>query len=142
MKTFILKKEDVVRNWYHFDANGANLGRLAEKIARILMGKNRPEYTPHVDSGDFVIVTNIDKITVSGRKETNKMYYTHSGYMGGLKKASFKEIKEKKPAYLLSEAVKGMLPKNKLSSKMKKRLKIYSENEHPHKAQDAKTITL
>jgi large subunit ribosomal protein L13 len=142
MKTFILKKEDVVRNWYHYDANGANLGRLAEKIARILMGKNRPEYTPHVDSGDFVIVTNVDKITVTGRKESNKMYYTHSGYMGGLKKASFKEIREKKPAYLLSEAVKGMLPKNKLSSKMQKRLKIYSENEHPHKAQDAKTITL
>ena len=142
MKTFILKKEDVTRNWYHIDAADLTLGRLAERIAVILMGKNKPEYTPHVDPGDFVVVTNIAKLTVSGKKETNKMYYTHSGYIGSLKKSTFKELKEKKPDYILMEAVKGMLPKNKLSSRMQKRLKIYRTAGHPHQAQNVKTITL
>ena len=142
MKTFILKKEDVKRNWYHFDAADIHVGRLAERIAKILMGKNRPEYTPHVDSGDFVVVTNIYKVTISGKKEEKKMYYRHSGYIGSLKKSSFKEMKEKKPEYLLTKAVKGMLPKNKLSSRMMKRLKIYRSDEHPHQAQKTQTIKL
>ncbi|MCK5706026.1 MAG: 50S ribosomal protein L13 [Candidatus Aureabacteria bacterium] len=142
MKTFILKKEDVVRSWYHYDATGVNIGILAEKIAIRLMGKDKPEYTPHVDSGDFILVTNISDIAISGKKETNKMYYKHSGYMGGLKKWNFKELKEKKPEYLLFEAVKGMLPRNKLASNRLKRLKIFRGTSHPHKAQKPQTVTL
>ncbi|MBN1520976.1 MAG: 50S ribosomal protein L13 [Candidatus Aureabacteria bacterium] len=142
MKTTLLKKEDVKRTWYHFDAGGVRIGRLARQIAVILMGKNKPDYTPHVDSGDFVIVTNLGKIAISGKKEQEKLYYRHSGYIGGLKKSSFKELREQNPVYLLTHAVKGMLPKNKLASHMIKRLKIYKNGSHPHQAQNPKTITL
>ena len=142
MKTFLLKKEDVKRSWYHYDANGINLGRLAEKIAIRLMGKDKPEYTPHVDSGDFIIVTNIGSVAISGKKEQKKMYYRHSGYPGGLKKANFETLKETQPEYLMIHAVKGMLPKNKLASRMLTRLKIYKRNEHPHEAQQPQTVTL
>ena len=142
MKTFSLKKEDVVRKWYLIDATHQTIGRMAEKIAIILMGKNKPDYTPHVDSGDFVIVTNIEKVTIGGRKEENKMYYKHSGYIGGLKKWSFSDLKERKPQEIIISAVKGMLPRNKLAAYRLKRLKTVKGNTHTHQAQQPVTITL
>ncbi len=142
MKTKMLKKEEVERNWYHFDAKGKRLGRLAERIAVILMGKNKADYTPHIDSGDFVVVTNIEKVEIGGKKEENKKYYRHSGYIGSLKEFSFKELREKNPEFLLMHAVKGMLPKNRLADRRLKRLKIYKGESHPHRAQNPKTINL
>lgn len=134
-KTYSAKPLEVERKWYLIDAEGEILGRLATKVANILRGKNKPEYTPHVDTGDFVIIINAEKIQVTGKKETDKKYYRHSGYPGGLKVASFKELMEKNPAAAVEKAVKGMLPHNTLGDEQFQKLKVYAGSEHPHAAQ-------
>jgi len=136
------KKEEIVRKWYLVDAKDKILGRLATKIARILSGKDKPIYTPHIDTGDFVIVVNARKVRVTGRKEEGKIYYHHSGYPGGLKKETLAELREKKPEEIIRRAVKGMLPKNRLGRKMLKRLKVYPDENHPHQAQNPEPISL
>jgi large subunit ribosomal protein L13 len=142
MKTFMLRKEDVQREWYLVDATGKTLGRLASEIAKILMGKHKPTYTPHVDNGDFVVVVNAEKIHVTGKKLEKKVYYWHTGYPGGLKSATLKELLQKKPTEVIRLAVRGMLPKNKLRDRRMKRLKVYAGPEHPHKAQNPKPLDL
>jgi large subunit ribosomal protein L13 len=134
-KTYSAKPLEVERKWYVIDAEGEILGRLATRVANILRGKNKPEYTPNVDTGDFVIVINADKVIVTGNKETDKMYYSHSGYPGGFKAASYKEMSEKFPTRALEKAVKGMLPHNTLGAQQFTKLKIYAGAEHPHEAQ-------
>ncbi len=135
MKTYIPRKEEIKRKWYLIDAEGQILGRLAVKIAKILAGKEKPIYTPHLDVGDFVIVINAEKIKVTGNKEEKKVYYHHSGYPGGLKKKTYEQLLKEKPQRIIKEAVKGMLPKNKLGRRMFKKLKVYKGREHPHQAQ-------
>jgi len=135
MRTFMLRKEDVKRDWYVVDAAGKTLGRLASQIAIRLMGKHKPIYTPHVDTGDYIIVVNAEKIRLTGKKWDQKIYYRHSGYMGGLKSLTARKLWEKKPEELIRLAVKRMLPKNRLGRKMLKKLKIYAGASHPHKAQ-------
>lgn len=135
MKTIFAKKTDIQKKWYVVDADGAVLGRLASKIAHFLRGKHKPIYTPNVDTGDFIIVVNAEKIRLTGKKLTDKVYYWHSGYRGGLKAATAKEILQKSPERLIREAVWGMLPKNRLGRQMIKKLKIYKGPEHPHMAQ-------
>ena len=135
MKTYSAKPLEVERKWYLIDAEGEILGRLATKIANILRGKNKPEFTPHVDTGDFVVVINAEKIQVTGNKETDKIYYHHTGYPGGLKAASVKEVREKAPEKLIENAVRGMLPHNTLGDEQFQKLKVYAGNEHPHAAQ-------
>lgn len=135
MKTYSAKPLEVERKWYLIDAEGKTLGRLAVTVADILRGKNKPQYTPNVDTGDFVIVINADKIVVTGRKETDKKYYHHTGYPGGLKVASFKELMAKDATLALEKAVKGMLPHNTLGHEQLLKLKIYAGSEHPHAAQ-------
>lgn len=136
MKTYSAKPLEVERKWYLFDAEGQTLGRLAVQIANILRGKHKPEYTPHIDTGDFVVVINAEKIAVTGKKETDKKYYRHTGYPGGLKVASFKELMEKDPRKALEKAVKGMLPHNTLGGEQFNKLKVYAGSEHPHAAQN------
>jgi len=138
--TKVAKKEEVVRDWYVVNVENKVLGRVATEIAAILRGKNKPTFTPSVDTGDFVIVLNAEKIALTGNKVVDKMYYSHSGFPGGLKTVSAGKMLEKKPDQLLRKAVKGMLPKNKLSRAMLSKLKIYSGNEHPHKAQLPKAL--
>ncbi len=133
--SFMQKKEEVVRNWYVIDATDVNLGRLATKAATILRGKHKPTYTPHVDCGDFVIVINASKINLTGNKLNNKIYYNHSGYTGGLRERTAKEMKEKYPVEMIERAIKGMLPHNRLGNKMAKKLFVYAEGTHPHMAQ-------
>ncbi len=135
MKTYSAKPLEVERKWYLIDAEGEVLGRLATKIANILRGKNKPEYTPHVDTGDFVIVINAEKVVVTGKKETDKIYYHHTGFPGGLKSASVKEVREKFPERLIEYAVKGMLPHNTLGDEQFQKLKVYAGSQHPHAAQ-------
>ncbi len=135
MKTYSAKPLEVERKWYLIDADGEILGRLATKIASILRGKHKPEFTPHVDTGDFVIVINAEKIKVTGNKETDKKYYRHSGYPGGLKTTSLKELMEKNPTLAIEKAVKGMLPHNTLGDEQFQKLKVYAGSEHPHAAQ-------
>ncbi|MCQ2790329.1 MAG: 50S ribosomal protein L13 [bacterium] len=135
MKTYSAKPLEVERKWYLIDAEGEILGRLAGRIANILRGKNKPEYTPNVDTGDFVIVINADKIQVTGNKETDKIYYHHTGFPGGLKSASFKELMEKDARLAIESAVKGMLPHNTLGDEQFHKLKVYAGSEHPHAAQ-------
>jgi large subunit ribosomal protein L13 len=135
MKTYSAKPLEVERKWYLIDAEGEVLGRLATKIANILRGKNKPEYTPHVDTGDFVIVINAEKVVVTGKKETDKIYYHHTGFPGGLKSASVKEVREKFPERLIENAVKGMLPHNTLGDEQFQKLKVYAGSEHQHAAQ-------
>ncbi len=142
MKTFMQRKEDVTREWFLVDATGKTLGRLATEIAKILMGKHKPTYTPHVDGGDFVVVVNAEKIFVTGKKLEKKIYYKHTLYPGGLKKTTLKEMLEKKPEEVIKLAVRGMLPKNKLRDRRMKRLKVYAGPEHPHSAQNPKPIEL
>ena len=142
MKTFMLRKEDVQRDWYVVDATGKTLGRLASEIAKILMGKHKPTYTPHVDNGDFVVVVNAEKIFVTGKKLDKKIYYKHTGYMGHLKETTLKEMLQKKPEEVIKLAVRGMLPKNKLRKRRMKRLKVYAGPNHPHTAQNPKPIEL
>ena len=140
--TVMQKKEEVVRNWYEIDAEGKILGKLAAEIAVKLMGKHKVSYTPHVDGGDFVVVTNAEKIAVTGNKLLAKKYYRHSGYPGGLKTRSLEEMLAKQPTEVIRKAVERMLPKNKLGSQMIGRLKIYVGNEHTHAAQKPERLEL
>ncbi len=140
MKTYHVRKEDVVRSWWVVDAQGKTLGRLASQIARVLMGKHKPYYQPDVDCGDFVIVLNVDKVVVTGKKLEQKKYYFHSNYPGGLKERSLAWMLENKPEEVIRLAVKRMLPKNRLGHRMLKRLKIYTGSEHPHVAQQPKVL--
>jgi len=142
MKTFVAKTEEVNRDWYLVDAENQVLGRIATTIANVLRGKNKPTYTPSVDTGDFVIVVNAAKITLTGNKLADKTYYSHSGYPGGIKSITAGKLLEKKPEELIRHAVKGMLPKNKLARHMLNKLKIYSGSEHPHKAQQPKALNI
>lgn len=135
MKSYMAKASTVDRKWYVVDAEGQTLGRMASQIAHILRGKHKPIYTPHVDTGDFVIVVNADKINVTGNKGTQKMYRRHSGYPGGLKSITFNEMMEKDPTRAIYFAVKGMLPHNRLGRAMLKKLKVYAGPDHPHAAQ-------
>ena len=136
MKTFSLKNTEVSRDWVVFDASDKILGRFATKIADKLRGKDKPTFTPHVDGGDFVVVINADKVKVTGNKAEQKKYYKHSLYPGGLKEKSYKEVLESTPERIIENAVKGMLPKNKLGKSIIKKLKIYSGSNHPHESQN------
>lgn len=142
MKTEVAKAENVMRDWYIVDAQDAVLGRLSTQVANVLRGKNKALYTPSVDTGDFVIVVNAEKIALTGRKLADKVYYNHSGYVGGLKEITAGKLLEKKPEDLIKRAVKGMLPKNKLARAMLSKLKIYAGPNHPHAAQQPKTLAL
>ena len=142
MKTVSVRQQDVAHDWYVVDATGQTLGRLASEIARRLRGKHKAEYTPHVDTGDYIIVVNAEKVFVSGNKETKKIYYRHSGYPGGIKSTSLKELREAKPEALLEKAVKGMLPRNPLGRAVFRKLKVYAGDTHPHGAQQPKTMVL
>ena len=135
MKTFSAKPDAVQRDWYVVDANGKTLGRLASEIATRLRGKHKAEYTPHVDTGDYIVVINAEKIAVTGKKATDKMYHHHSGYPGGLKSFSFENLIERAPERVLQRAVKGMLPRNPLGRAMFKKMKVYAGESHPHAAQ-------
>ena len=136
------KSSDNPQKWYVVDANGAILGRLASQVAQRLRGKHRPNFTPHADTGDWVIVINADKIALTGRKMDQKIYYRHSGYIGGLKEITAKELLAKKPEEMVRLAVKGMLPKNKLGRRLFKKLKVYSGNTHPHESQQPEAIKI
>jgi len=140
--TYSAKKEDIVGKWVVIDANGAILGRLASNVASRLRGKNNPLFTPHVDTGESVIVINAEKISLTGRKLEQKKYYRHSGYTGGLKEITAKKLLEKKPEDIIRFAVKGMLPKNKLGTLLYKKLKVYAGDKHPHEAQSPEVIKL
>lgn len=142
MKTLFSKKSDVQRKWYVVDAEGAVLGRLASRIATYLRGKHKPIFTPNVDTGDFVIVVNAEKVRLTGKKLTDKVYYWHSGYRAGLKAATPKELLEKNPERLITEAVWGMLPKNRLGRQLIKKLKVYRGTEHPHQAQQPQRLEI
>ncbi len=136
MKTFSLKNTEVSRDWVVFDASDKILGRFATKITDKLRGKDKPTFTPHVDGGDFVVVINADKVKVTGNKAEQKKYYKHSLYPGGLKEKSYKEVLESTPERIIENAVKGMLPKNKLGKSIIKKLKVYRGSEHPHESQN------
>ena len=142
MKTKSYKNTDLDKKWLLLDAKNETLGRLSSKIASILMGKNKPQYTPHNDLGDYVVVVNAEKIRVTGNKDIQKKYYKHTGYPGGLKSSTFSEIIEKDPENLILKAVRGMLPKNKLSSSMISKLKVYEGDDHPHAGQNPIKIEL
>lgn len=142
MKTQVAKQETVTRQWFVVDAENIVLGRLATQIASVLRGKHKPVYTPSVDTGDFVIVLNADKIALTGNKLAGKVYYSHSGFPGGLKEATAAEMLAKKPEDVIRKAVKGMLPKNKLARHMLKKLKVYAGSAHPHEAQQPKQLAL
>ena len=136
MKTTVMAKSETVdRKWYVVDAANIPLGRVASQVAAVLRGKNKPIYTPHVDTGDYVIVINSDKMVLTGNKINDKKYFHHSGYPGGLKEVSYKDLMEKRSDFALEKAVKGMLPKNSLGKKMFGKLKVYKGSEHPHQAQ-------
>ncbi len=141
-KTCSAKPRAVKRDWLLIDAEGKTLGRLATEIALRLRGKHKPAYTPHVDTGDYIVVINAEKITVTGRKEANKMYYRHSGYPGGIKQMNFADMIASKPARVIEIAVKGMLPKNPLGRAMYRKLKVYAGSEHPHEAQQPRPLAL
>jgi large subunit ribosomal protein L13 len=142
MKTFSAKPAEVQREWLLIDANGKTLGRLATEIASRLKGKHKPEYTPHVDTGDYVVVINSDKVVVTGNKAKNKIYYHHTGYIGGIKSISFEKLQKKFPERIIEKAVKGMLPKNPLGRVMYKKLKVYAGENHPHTAQQPTELKL
>lgn len=142
LKTFNLKKEEINKKWFLVDAKDKNLGRLCTGIARILRGKNKPTFTPHLDCGDFVIVINADKIKVTGNKLKHKNYYRHSGYVGNLKVTSLEKMMEKSPEFVIRNAVKGMLPHNILGKKIIKKLKIYKGENNPHNVQKPEKIDL
>jgi large subunit ribosomal protein L13 len=142
MKTFSAKAHEVNRDWYVVDATGKTLGRLASEIARRLRGKHKPIYTPHVDTGDYIIVVNADKVHVTGRKATDKMYYHHTGYIGNLKSANFEKMQQTAPGRVIELAVKGMLPKNPLGRAMFRKLKVYGGSDHQHAAQQPKPLNI
>lgn len=135
MSTYMAKAADIQRKWYVIDAAGKPLGRVATEAARILRGKHKPVYTPHVDTGDHVIVINADKVVLTGNKLDQKAYYHHSGYPGGLKRTIYRRLMEKKPEFVIEKAVRGMLPKNRLGRAMFRKLKVYQGGEHPHASQ-------
>ncbi|MFZ0429280.1 MAG: 50S ribosomal protein L13 [Acidobacteriota bacterium] len=141
MKTVLPKLSELNRTWYVVDAADQVLGRLASRVATILMGKDKPTYTDFLDTGDFVIVVNASRVRLTGKKLDDKMYYRHSGYPGGLRETNARRLLEKHPDRVLQLAVKGMLPKNKLGSRMLKRLKVYESDEHPHQAQQPRPLT-
>lgn len=142
MKTLSIKLADVKHDWYIIDAEGKTLGRLATEIARRLRGKHKPEYTPHVDTGDYIIVVNAEKIVVTGNKEKDKMYYHHTGYVGNLKSVSLGKVRKTFPDRIIKTAVEGMLPKNSLGRAMFKKLKVYAGTSHNHQAQQPKILEL
>ena len=142
MRTFSAKPGEIQREWYVVDAAGKTLGRLASEIVKILRGKHKPIYTPHVDCGDFVIVVNADKVRVTGRKLDQKMYYRHSGYPGGFKSISLRDQLARHPERVIEAAVRGMLPKNRLGRRMIKKMKVYASPTHPHQAQQPKPLEL
>lgn len=142
MKTFSAKPQNVEHNWLLVDAEGQTLGRMATEIASRLRGKHKPEYTPHVDTGDFIVVINAEKVRVTGKKAKDKMYYSHSGYPGGLKTFSFEKLIDRSPERVLKLAVKGMLPRTPLGRAMFKKLKVYAGTEHPHAAQQPQALQL
>lgn len=142
MKTISAREQDIQRDWYVIDAQGLTLGRLASRAAVILRGKHKPSFTPHVDCGDYVIVVNAEKIHVTGQKMTQKSYYRHSGYLGGLKQVTLRDQLQTYPNRVLEAAVRGMLPKNRLGRRMFKKLKVYAGPSHPHEAQQPKPMEL
>ncbi|MDX8402158.1 MAG: 50S ribosomal protein L13 [Mariprofundaceae bacterium] len=142
MRTWTVRPGDIERKWYVVDATDLVLGRMASEIARILRGKHRPQYTPHADCGDHVIVINADKVRVTGRKETDKVYYHHTGYVGGLKRITLGKQREAHPERIITHAVKGMMPKGPLGRAMMKKLKVYAGSEHPHAAQQPEELKL
>ncbi len=142
MKTFSAKAHDIVQDWYLVDATDKVLGRLASEIAHRLRGKHKPEFTPHVDTGDYIVVVNVEKLRVTGAKETDKKYYRHSGYPGGITETSFGSMQDKFPGRALEIAVKGMLPKGPLGYAMIKKLKVYAGGAHPHSAQQPKVLSI
>ncbi|MBE0364998.1 large subunit ribosomal protein L13 [Pseudoalteromonas ulvae UL12] len=142
MKTFVAKPETVKRDWYVVDAEGKTLGRIATEIASRLRGKHKAEYTPHVDTGDYIIVINAEKVTVTGNKAKNKMYYAHSGFPGGLKSTTFDKLQAHKPEMIIEKAVKGMLPRGPLGRAMYRKLKVYAGTEHNHAAQQPQVLDI
>ena len=142
MKTYSARASDIQQRWYVVDAEGQTLGRLATRIANALRGKGKPEYTPHIDSGDFVVVVNAEKIAVTGKKLDEKLYYRHSGYPGGLRSRTLREQLDRRPTEVLRAAVKGMLPRNRLARRQITKLKIYAGPEHPHAAQSPEPLPL
>ena len=142
MKTFVAKPSDRQRDWYVVDASGKTLGRLATQIADVLRGKRKPAYTPHIDTGDFVIVVNASRITVTGNKRADKLYYRHSGYPGGLRTRTFEQMITLRPEEVIRLAVKGMMPRNRLARKQLTKLKVYAGPEHPHTAQQPREMEL
>ena len=142
MKSFMASPSTIEREWYVVDATGHTLGRLASEIATILRGKNKPTYTPHIDTGDYVIVVNAEKIQVTGKKLDQKIYYHHSEYVGGMKEATLREMMQKKPEFVITHAVKGMLPKGPLGRQMLKKLHVYAGPEHNHAAQKPETLDI
>jgi large subunit ribosomal protein L13 len=142
MKTFVAKPAEVKRDWFVVDAQGQTLGRLSTEIARRLRGKHKAEFTPHVDTGDYIVVINAEKVAVTGRKAKQKMYYRHTGYPGGLKSMSFEKMIDHKPEQVIELAVKGMIPRNPLGRAMLKKLKVYAGVDHPHTAQQPKELKI
>lgn len=142
MKTFSAKPAEVKRDWYLVDADGKTLGRLASEIARRLRGKHKPEYTPHVDTGDYIVVINAEKIHTTGNKRTDKMYYRHTGYIGNMKSTNLEKLLQHAPERVLETAVKGMMPKNPLGRAMFKKLKVFAGNDHPHTAQQPQPLEI
>jgi len=142
MKTYVAKEHEVKKNWFVVDAADRTLGRLASEIARRLRGKHKPIFTPHADTGDFVVVVNADKVALTGRKWDKKIYYRHTGYMGGLKEISAKKLLEKRPEDIVRFAVRGMLPKNSLGRRQLKKLKVYAGPDHPHQAQQPQELEI
>jgi len=142
MKTFVATPSTIKREWFVVDATDKTLGRLATEIARRLRGKHKPEYTPHMDTGDYIVVVNVEKLTVTGNKAEDKMYYAHTGYPGGLKETNFSKLQAKKPEMILEKAVKGMLPKGPLGRAMFRKLKVYAGAEHNHTAQQPTVLDI
>jgi large subunit ribosomal protein L13 len=142
MKTYNANNETAVHNWFIVDAAGQTLGRLASQIATRLRGKHKPEYTPHVDTGDYIVVINADQVKVTGNKAKDKIYYSHSGFPGGIKEITFEKLLAKSPTKVMEIAIKGMLPKNPLGRAMYRKLKVYAGNEHPHTAQQPQLLDL
>ena len=142
MKTFSAKGHEVQRDWFVIDATDKILGRVASEVARRLRGKHKPEFTPHVDTGDYIVIVNAGKLRVTGAKSTDKIYYRHTGYPGGIYATKFREMQEKFPGRALEKAVKGMLPKGPLGYAMIKKLKVYAEGTHPHSAQQPKSLDI
>ena len=142
MKTFSAKADEINRSWFVIDAEGKTLGRMATEIAHRLRGKHKPEFTPHVDTGDYIVVVNAEKVAVTGNKLNQKIYHKHTGYIGNLKSTPLKDMLAKHPERVIEIAVKGMLPKNSLGRQMYRKLKVYAGSEHPHAAQEPKTLEI